>query len=227
MYHIAQLGPKIKSSQGNCFVVFNDEALRSFMKDATRRAHMLKRHVSETFEGDYQKGYPENNTNQKQHGSVWADWRKKTHEIRKTAENVQWKKLVDPQTNGHEPILLLNGDNENDTRVKSEESVSEFIHKWEIDFKNTIKFLKTAQSEKSGFPALSIKDFCRGIHTFLKQNYPTKISKYQVTLFSEFLHQDSKDRFYAEFWDDFKLLENKKLKNALMKKNSRVKKGKL
>ncbi|EGG07655.1 uncharacterized protein MELLADRAFT_62458 [Melampsora larici-populina 98AG31] len=243
-YHIAQLGSKIKSPQGettnlmsrqltvsglstlarNLLVIHEDDALKTFMCHSKARLCMLKRHVSETFEGDYSKGYPYTSTNQKQAGSVWDDWEKKSLDIRKKAEDVQWPTFLDYPRSDSEQILLVNGEPESNILVKENNRVAAFIHQWEMDFMKTIKFIRTSHSQKSGFPPLSIKDFCRGIHTFLNENNPTP--KYQVTLFSEFLHQDSQDKFYADFWNHFEVLEDKKLTQALRQRKSIAKIGK-
>ncbi|EGG08210.1 uncharacterized protein MELLADRAFT_62022 [Melampsora larici-populina 98AG31] len=241
IYQIAQLGPKIKSSPEDkrkislhltssglstlariVYLIYADKTFASFMRNSHTRLVMLKRHVSQTFEDDYQKGYPEISTKNKVHGSVWKNWIIKSLEIRNKAENIQWPKVPKSQISDTEPILFLKADLNNDIRMKMNNEVSEFISQWEMDFKNTMKIIKTSQSGNSGFPSVSIKDFCRGIQMFLKQAHNTRTSKLQVTLFSEFLHQDSQESFYVEFWNHFRVMENKKLEDALYQRNKRM-----
>ncbi|EGG08711.1 uncharacterized protein MELLADRAFT_61702 [Melampsora larici-populina 98AG31] len=241
MYHIVNVDPKIQTSQGgkmeistnlqfmaprlstlakNFNVIHTDQSCTSFTRNIIKRDEMLKRHVSETFEGDYQKGYPIKKNSKRQHDSVWDSWRNKSYEISERAKDVQWPKLINPLRHHSEPMLFLNGDINHDVSVKKKHRASGFIKQWENQFKKTMEFIKASQSENLGFPRTSIKDFSRGIHAFLKENNPAKTSKYQVTMFSEFLHQDSKDKLYAEFWARFVAVENDKFQLAQRRKNS-------
>ncbi|KAH9813556.1 hypothetical protein DFH28DRAFT_332216 [Melampsora americana] len=239
-FHIAQLAPKIKASQADMIelsslelmspglstlarhfsLVYSDELFQKFMQSSGHKACMLRRHVSKTFEGDFDKGYPNTNNNQKLDGSVWDNWIEKSYQIRKTAKKVQWPKNFDSQRSDDYLILFVNGELENDMKVKQNHRVFQFIEQQKVDFEKTIEFLKTSQPKKSGFPPYSIKDFSRGIHMFLKEQIKKKSSKFQVTLFSDFIHQDSED--YSNFWSHFEVLEHKRLKDTLITKNSRI-----
>ncbi|KAH9821946.1 hypothetical protein DFH28DRAFT_1104283 [Melampsora americana] len=238
IYHITKLGPKIESSGGEIkkisslklttpglsplartfSLIHSDEAYENFMQSTARKHHTLERYVSKTFENDYQKGYPNYNTNQRQHVPVWKDWKEKSYKITITADNVQWP-ILHSERNDSEPILLLSGEIEDDMRLQKDKTMFDFIKMWRFDFKRTMKFTKMSQSEKSNFPPYSVKDFSRGIHTFLQEKNHAKRSKFQVNLFSEFIHQDSQTKFYTDFWIHFEALENKKLKNVLNTRN--------
>ncbi|KAH9817940.1 hypothetical protein DFH28DRAFT_961319, partial [Melampsora americana] len=243
-FHIAQLAPKIKASQGDMIdlsslelrtpglstlarhfsLIYSDESFQKFMRSRGMKARMLRRHVSTTFEGDFQKGYPNTRNNQKQYGSVWNNWSEKSHQIRETAQKVQWPKNFNPQRSDDYPVLFVNGKLETEMKVKKTHRVSRFIEQQKVGFEKTIKFLKTSQPKTSGFPPYSVKDFSRGIQTFLKEHIKKKSSKFQVTLFSEFIHQDSRD--YSNFWRHFEILEHKRLKDTLITKNSQTRVGK-
>ncbi|KAH9823919.1 hypothetical protein DFH28DRAFT_1077793 [Melampsora americana] len=188
IYHIVQLGPKIKSSQDNVMGSTRDIELMapkvstlarmfhmlhidfdSFTANS-RGGHILERHVSETFERDYKLGYPTNKDNWTMYPSVWERWIAKSDEIRSTAEDVHWPENLDPQRSKLEPILLFNGEIENDMKIKKDPQVSEFVQHYKNELMKTMRFIKNSQSENPGFPPYTLNQFSRGIHIFLKKN---------------------------------------------------------
>ncbi|EGG03165.1 uncharacterized protein MELLADRAFT_65822 [Melampsora larici-populina 98AG31] len=239
IYHILQLGPKIKSSQGTPIKHSMDIQLKapklstlamivylfhsdsdSFTANQSTR-DILERHVSVTFERDYQLGYPTRQNDQDVYDSLRSKWETKSDEITTTAKDVHWPKCQFPLRSKSEPMLLLNGDIENDMRVKQDPQVSSFIHNWQTHFLETVRFIRNSKPENLGFPPYTLKNFSRGIHLFLQDSLPGS-DKFEVTLFAEFIHQDPQDEFFVDFWEKFDASDSGRFLNQQKRRKSRV-----
>ncbi|KAH9821283.1 hypothetical protein DFH28DRAFT_952076 [Melampsora americana] len=219
IYQILKLGPQSKPSQeSHMKKVMDVPSLRlstlasmfymvhadcdSFVINASTGL-ISEQNLVETFERDFELGYPTRRICQNGDLSVWEKWKIKSEEIKTAAEDVRWPEFFDPPRSESEPILFVNEEIENDLRLNEDPQVSKFIHHWKMDFMETVRFIKNSQSEKTGFYPHTLKDFSQGIHLFLKENLPGS-SNFAVTLFSEFLHQDSHDEVFADFWEVFR-----------------------
>ncbi|EGG11474.1 uncharacterized protein MELLADRAFT_59675 [Melampsora larici-populina 98AG31] len=212
IYHIALSEPMIESSNVTLRLPGLSTLARFFLlikgrgDASTDCKKMLGRHISETFEQDYQSGYPSGEGNWNMHGTIWENWNKKSNEIYKIGQGVDWPKTSNSQ---FEPVLLMNGDIEHDTIVKKSSSSSQFLKKWETDLHEMLQFISASQPSQLALSNISLKLICQGIHYFLKGELksvtkdidPHKANGYQVTLLAHFLHQDLNDQFFVKFWD--------------------------
>ncbi|KAH9824147.1 hypothetical protein DFH28DRAFT_1077924 [Melampsora americana] len=244
-YHILKMSPNVRSSQESemkstseimvqklstlariFYVIHTDDALEAFMASPTSCRRILKRHVSETFEGDYKLGYPTSGSNQDQHGSVWERWKTKSAEITRIAQDVQWPSFQNPVQSGSEPVLFMNGEIENEIVINKDPQVSQFIQKWESEFMHTMRLVKPWQSKNLIFTSITLKDISHGIHRFSKDWFPKRRKiydlagkcKYEVTLLSIFLQQDSQDKMFSDFWKYFAVVESQRTTDSKKRK---------
>ncbi|KAH9824009.1 hypothetical protein DFH28DRAFT_879720 [Melampsora americana] len=209
IYHITLLKPMVNSSRvmmktrgfstlSRIFLLMNDDlAFKTLLR--TNSLPMFTRHVSETFEDDYQLGYPIIKDDENPQVSILQNWLKKSNEIRNLGMNVPWPGISKVLWEQSKPVLWVNGEIEHDRNLKDDQVLCEFINQWENDLKKMLLFIKASQPTNLALPNLSLKQICRGIHLVTKKStqeellYYGKPIEYQVTLFSLFLLQKLND----------------------------------
>ncbi|KAH9816249.1 hypothetical protein DFH28DRAFT_1056728 [Melampsora americana] len=217
IYHTTLLAPMIKASSRTekkgarlstlprVFLLINDHDLFDKACSDGNYQSMLHRHISETFEMDYQLGYPITRPNQIIHGSTLEKWNTKSNEIRNIGKNVNWSRFEDVGWDESHPLLLMEQDIET---LKKDSKLSVSMKYWEEDLKNMLLFIKPTPSTKLALPEFSLVQICKGIHKFMKKNMEneekrsdtSRLPEYQVTLYSHFLHQKSDDNSFKKFW---------------------------
>ncbi|EGG05091.1 uncharacterized protein MELLADRAFT_107740 [Melampsora larici-populina 98AG31] len=216
IYHTALLEPTFKSScarltirslstLARVFWLINDHDCyeRSFSKGYCKS--MLERHISGTFEEDYQAGYPRNKLNQDLYSSTLENWKKKSNEIWNIGKYVDWSKFLIHTQDESDPILLKDQDIET---LKNDPKLTVSMKYWEKDLKNMLLFIKPSPNINLALPHFSLEKICRGIDQFIKQKLTCKKQEvdlhkptdYQVTLYSSFLHQKTDDKSFERFW---------------------------
>ncbi|EGG05090.1 uncharacterized protein MELLADRAFT_107739 [Melampsora larici-populina 98AG31] len=214
MYHITLLQPSIKSLdgvrltiRGFCTLarlvwVMNDH--ENFEKCFSQKSckSILERHISGTFEEDYKSGYPRNELNQNLYSSTLENWKKKSNEILKIGRYVDWSKFLinHPKDESH-PLLLIDQDLQN---LKTDPKLLVFMKYWEKDLEKMFEFISPLSLTGLALPHFSLHQICKGMNQFIKTKRQTsglhKPSEFQVTLFSQFLHQKLNDKYFKRFW---------------------------
>ncbi|KAH9814308.1 hypothetical protein DFH28DRAFT_1095781 [Melampsora americana] len=217
IYHTTLLAPMVKSSRtaqmrvpglstlSRVFLLINDhDGFEKTCKNQNCQS-MLHRHISETFEMDYQLGYPITKPNQIIHGATSENWNTKSNEIRNIGKNVDWSRFENFGWDESHPLLLMEQDIET---LKKDSKLSVSMKYWEEYLKKMLLFIKPTPSTNLALPELSLVQICKGIHKFMKKNMENedkrldmhRIPVYQVTMYSHFLHQKSDDKSFKRFW---------------------------